>query len=73
MDRPLVDRVKAWFGATGTMDPTKEDVLIAEQYPGFGDDYNTFLAVMIFNPEAEFQGALVFLRRRLPVAGGRGS
>jgi hypothetical protein len=69
-DAKLVDRFKTWFAATGTMDAAKQEVLIAEQYPGFDDDYNTFSAVMIFNPGAEFLDALVFLRRRLPIAGG---
>lgn len=69
-DAKLVDRLKAWFAATGTMDAKQQEVLIAEQYPAFDDDYNTFSAVMTFPLEAEFQDALVFLRRRLPIAGG---
>jgi hypothetical protein len=69
-DSHLVERFKQWF-AVSNLNAEATQILVVEQYPAFDDDYNTFSAVMLFRPSGvQFDNALVFLKRRMPAAGG---
>lgn len=69
-DSQLVERFKAWF-CYPIADVPRQQIVVIEQYPAFDGAYNPFSVVILHRPTGIiFKDALVFVKRRLPAAGG---